>query len=100
MRNLRNLDPTSMRRGLLRSKAPHQTVGGYRCEAVTASVGIMVHRGRKLMKTNWRGGNSRHAERNDVCSLLDRSSLVSGVRPDPGLSPGAATCRLTPGTFC
>ena len=37
-------------------KASHQAAGGSRCEAVTASVD-MAHRGKKLIKTNWRGGN-------------------------------------------
>lgn len=77
-------------------KAPHQAAGGYRCEAVTASVGIVVHRGKKLIKTNWKGGPS---ERNDVCSILTGSRLVSCTDPDPRLNPGAATYRLTPGMF-
>lgn len=61
---------------------PRQAAGGYRREAVTASVGIMVHQGKKLIKTNWRGGNPRHAEINDVCSLLKGSSLVPCKGPD------------------
>ena len=60
-------------------KASCHAAGGSRCEAVTASVGSKAHGGKKLIKTNWRGGNPQLSERNDVCSLLKGSSSESCI---------------------
>lgn len=65
------------------------------CECFCGNYGI---RGKKFIKINWRGGNFRYAERNDVCLFLKGSNSVL-CKVDFGLNFGVVICCLILGIF-